>query len=65
MDARSISLRLSLTPDLSSLKRVCASSRATTPTPWRRVFLKEEQRIYPEALNAVARSLRAADAPET
>ena len=27
--------------------------------------LKEEQRIYPEALNAVARSLRAANAAET
>jgi phosphoribosylglycinamide formyltransferase 1 len=27
--------------------------------------LKEEHRIYPEALNAVARSLRAANAPET
>ena len=27
--------------------------------------LKEERRLYPEALNAVARSLRAANAPET
>ena len=65
MDARFTSLRPSSTPDsIVAQARVRVLPGDDAAALAARV-LGEEHRIYPEALNAVARSLRAARAPDT